>query len=201
VLALPLSPLKAAPDGLSSSYTEQTLTLSWTAASAGSQFIVEEVDAAGTNGKRVTPSPLSVAEFSAPVEMGRARCLAVRSVEAGSGVMSLGPLSPPECVTPVDRFPPAPPVSPNAFAAEGGIDVLWTASPSADVAGYLVLRADGPDGTLQPLMSAPIAATQYRDQSVKAGAVYSYQVIALDRATPPNRSEPSSRVVVTARQP
>jgi hypothetical protein len=48
-------------------------------------------------------------------------------------------------------------------------------------------------------MTEPIAATQYRDQSVKAGATYSYQIVAVDKAVPPNRSEPSTRAVVTAR--
>jgi fibronectin type 3 domain-containing protein len=133
--------------------------------------------------------------------MGRERCFVVRTAEAGAGVAALGSPSQPACVTPVDRFAPAAPAGLNAFPGDGAIELLWTASASADVAGYIVLRGEGPDGTLQPLTAAPIAATQYRDQSAKAGATYAYQVVAVDGAKPPNRSEPSNRQVVTARRP
>jgi hypothetical protein len=34
---------------------------------------------------------------------------------------------------------------------------------------------------------------------VRAGATYVYAVVAVDRATPPNRSEPSERQSVTIR--
>ena len=139
--------------------------------------------------------------FAAPIEFGRERCFTVRTVEVTAGVTSLGPPSAPACVTPVDRFAPAPPTGLNAFQGEGVIDLLWTASTAADVAGYIVLRGEGADGTLQPLMSTPIAETQYRDQSAKAGVTYSYQIVAVDGATPPNRSDPSNRFVITARRP
>ncbi|HXT69568.1 MAG TPA: fibronectin type III domain-containing protein [Vicinamibacterales bacterium] len=199
VVALPLSPFKTPPTSPVADYTEQTLTLKWTPSSPDDKFFVDEVDPAGAKARRVTPAPLAVAEFTTPVEIGRERCFAVRAVEAGAGVISIGPASRTTCVTPVDRFAPAAPTGPNAFPGDSGVDVLWTASTSPDVAGYIVLRGDGPDGTLRPLMTEPIAATQYRDQSVKAGATYSYQIVAVDKAVPPNRSEPSTRAVVTAR--
>ncbi len=199
VLTLPLTPFQAPPADLAASYTEQTLTLAWTASSGSDRFVVEEVDRTGATARRLTPAPLAAAEFTAPVEIGRERCFVVRVAESGAGVLSLGEASVVRCVTPVDRFAPAPPTGPNAFPGEGGVDLLWTASTSSDVAGYVVLRGDGPDGTLRPLMTEPIAATQYRDPSVKAGATYSYQIVAVDKAVPPNRSEPSGRVVVTAR--
>jgi hypothetical protein len=198
IRALPLTPLKAPPASPKIDYTEQILKISWTAASPDDKFIVDEVDA-GLKAKRVTSEPLGASELSLPVEMGRERCFIVRSVETAPGVLSIGPASTVACVTPVDRYPPLPPSDPRAFPGEGGIDVLWTASASSDVAGYIVLRGDGPDGTLRPLMTEPLAATQYRDQSVKAGATYSYQVVAVDKATPPNRSQPTSRAVATAR--
>ena len=102
-------------------------------------------------------------------------------------------------MTPVDTFAPAPPTELRGFPAEAGIDLTWSASPSADVAGYVVLRADGTNDTLQRLTPAPVTATQYRDQAVKPGATYTYAVIAIDRATPPTESGPSNRESVTAR--
>jgi hypothetical protein len=201
ILALPLGELPAAPGGIAVDYSEKEVRLVWTPGSAATHFIVEEVDKAAGKAKRLTPEPVAAAAFAVPTEFGRERCFTVRTVEVTTGVATLGPPSAPTCVTPVDRFPPAPPTALSAFQGEGVIDLLWTASSTADVAGYIVLRAEGPDGTLQPLMTTPIAATQYRDPSVKAGVTYAYQVVAVDGATPPNRSEPSNRFVVTARHP
>ncbi len=198
---MPLGELPPPPGGIAADYSEKELRLAWTPASDAAHFIVEEVDSTGGKAKRVTPEPLAAAVFAAPIEFGRERCFTVRTVEVTTGVTSLGPPSAPACVTPVDRFAPAPPTGLNAFQGEGVIDLLWTASTAADVAGYIVLRAEGADGTLQPLMTTPIAATQYRDQSVKSGVTYSYQIVAVDGATPPNRSDPSNRFVVTARRP
>jgi hypothetical protein len=201
ILALPLSPLPLPPSGLTLDYSEKELKLHWTVGAETDRFVVEETDSAGTNSKRATPVPVAGPEFTAPMELGRERCFVVRAAEASAGVVALGSPSPPQCVTPVDRFAPAPPTSLNAFPGDGAIELLWTASASADAAGYLILRGEGPDGTLQPLTAEPIAATQYRDQSAKAGVTYSYQVVAVDGAKPPNRSEPSNRQVVTARRP
>ena len=201
ILTLPLSALREPPSGIAIDYSEKELKLRWTVGAESDRFIVEESDSTGANPKRATPAPIPGPEFTTPIEMGRERCFVVRTVEAGAGVVALGSSSRPACVTPADRFAPASPTGLNAFPGDGAIELLWTASSSADVAGYIVLRGEGPDGTLQPLTAAPIAATQYRDQSAKAGATYSYQVLAVDGARPPNRSEPSNRQVVTARRP
>jgi hypothetical protein len=201
ILTLPLSPLREPPSGIAIDYSEKELKLRWTVGAEADRFLVEETDSTGANPKRATPAPISGPEFNAPIEIGRERCFTVRSVEAGAGVVAVGSPSRPACVTPIDRFAPTAPTGLNAFPGDGAIELLWTSSSSADVTGYIVLRGEGADGTLQPLTAAPIAATQYRDPSAKAGATYSYQVVAVDGARPPNRSEPSNRQVVTARQP
>ena len=46
---------------------------------------------------------------------------------------------------------------------------------------------------------APITATSYEDKTVKAGVRYIYAIVAVDKASPPNRSAPSPRVEETAR--
>jgi hypothetical protein len=160
ILALPLGELPPPPGGIAADYSEKELRLVWTPASAAVRFIVEEVDSTGGRAKRVTPEPLAGAPFAAPIEFGRERCFTVRAVEVATGAISLGPPSAPACVTPVDRFAPAPPTGLNAFQGEGVIDLLWTARAAADVAGYIVLRAEG-GCLLQPLMTTPIAATRY----------------------------------------
>ena len=201
ILAVPLSAAPDPPSGVTLDYSEKEFQLRWTVGADTDRFVIEETDSTGANPKRVTPVPVAGPEFTAPIEMGRERCFVVRSARGGTGVVALGASSRPACVTPVDRFAPAAPTGLNAFPGDGAIELLWTASTSADVAGYIVLRGEGSDGTLQPLTATPIAATQYRDQSAKAGATYSYQVVAIDGARPPNRSEPSNRQVVTARLP
>jgi fibronectin type 3 domain-containing protein len=75
----------------------------------------------------------------------------------------------------------------------------WDANTEADLAGYVVLRGEAPGDTLQPLTPAPIAATSYEDKTVKPGVRYVYVIVAVDKATPPNRSAPSTRLEETAR--
>jgi hypothetical protein len=75
----------------------------------------------------------------------------------------------------------------------------WDANAEPDLAGYLVLRGEAPGDTLQPLTPVPITATSYEDKTVTAGVRYVYAIVALDKASPPNRSAPSARVEETAR--
>jgi fibronectin type 3 domain-containing protein len=104
------------------------------------------------------------------------------------------------CVTPRDTFPPAAPKGLAVVAMEGAaMNLIWDANTEADLAGYLVLRGEAPGDTLQPLTPEPIHDTKFTDTTVKAGVRYVYAVIAVDRATPPNRSAPSARVEETAR--
>jgi hypothetical protein len=200
VLAVPLAAEPAPPADVAARFTEQALTITWTGA-ASDRFIIEESDAKGGPPVRLTPEPVGSAEFSTPVEFGRERCFLVRTVAGKAPVSVIGPPSAPACVTPVDRFPPAAPSGLLAVAGDGAVELVWTASSSADVGGYLVLRAEGAGGTLQRLTPAPIAATHYRDQNVRTGIVYAYVVIAVDKASPPNESAPSNRQVVTSRRP
>jgi len=84
-----------------------------------------------------------------------------------------------------------------ALAGDTGVDLSWTASASTDLAGYIVLRAEGANGTLQPLTPQPITATAYQDATARSGVTYLYAVKAVDRAG--NESALSNRYPVTAR--
>ena len=107
--------------------------------------------------------------------------------------------SDPICVTPQDTFPPAAPKGLAAVSGTGVVNLIWDANTDADLAGYLVLRGEAPGDTLQPLTAEPIRETRYTDRSVQAGLTYVYAVVAVDRATPPNRSGLSNKVQETAR--
>ena len=108
--------------------------------------------------------------------------------------------SPPLCVTPVDVFPPAAPTSLAAVPSEGGISLIWEPNEELDLGGYLVLRREAGDATLQQLTEKPIAEARYRDTEVRAGTRYVYSVAAVDTRLPlPNVSALSVPVEETAR--
>jgi hypothetical protein len=84
-------------------------------------------------------------------------------------------------------------------SGSGVVNLIWDPNTDGDLAGYLVLRGEAPGDTLQPLTPQPIKETRYADRSVKPGTSYVYAVVAVDRATPPNRSALSNKVTETAR--
>nr|MBA3948794.1 hypothetical protein [Acidobacteriota bacterium] len=53
---------------------------------------------------------------------------------------------------------------------------------------------------LAPLFAAPITDAMYKDATIEAGKRYVYAVVAVDTATPANRSAESNRVEETGRQ-
>ena len=135
----------------------------------------------------------------APVMFERARCYSVRAVR-GLTELVIGEASPPVCFKPVDVFPPAPPQQLAAVASEGAISLIWEPNVEPDVGGYLVLRGEVSDATLQPLTATPIPESRYRDATTKPGVRYVYAVIAVDSRVPvPNWSAESNRVEETAR--
>lgn len=151
----------------------------------------------------LTSQPLAATEFTitGPVRFGAARCFVVRPVDLVAGVVTVGRASEPECVTPVDTFPPAPPSRLAAIAGVGVINLIWEANGEPDLRGYIVLRGTAPGDTLQALTASPIRETTYRDQSVEAGVRYVYAVVAVDTATPQNVSGQSNRVEESSRTP
>ncbi len=198
MLSVPLGTGPAAPSAVTPVYDEKSITLSWQASGAGQRFIVD-LALSGATPSRVTTEAIAVAEVAVPVQFAAEQCFVVRAVEVIGAVTLIGEPTQPVCVTPIDRFPPAPPSELSGFPAETGIELTWSASSTADAASYVVLRAEGTSDTLQRLTATPITATQYRDGTVRSGVTYTYAVIAIDRATPPNESRPSNRETVTAR--
>jgi hypothetical protein len=103
------------------------------------------------------------------------------------------------CVTPVDKFAPSPPKNVQAISGGGGVSLLWEANTEPDFGGYLVLRGEAPGDKLSPLTPAPISDTSFNDTTVRRGRTYVYEVVAVDKQTPANRSAPSNRVEETIR--
>jgi hypothetical protein len=149
------------------------------------------------------PTPVNAKPLGGPpladerMEFGATRCSEVRAVTRYGTEPVESEASPVTCVTPVDTFPPAAPTSLRAVAGEHLVSLIWDANREADLAGYLVLRSELPDGALLPLTPEPITDATFDDTTVKSGVRYAYVVVAVD--TSKNRSAPSNRVEEGAR--
>ena len=208
------APGPARPGTSAPTWDETSVTVTWQPPAstsdevAGVLYNVYAVPAAGSGATGVpvtapvplNPQPLEATTFAHNgAEPGKEQCFVVRSVAAvGTATIESDP-SDPICVTPRDTFAPAAPKNLQAVGSTGVINLIWDANTEADFAGYLVLRGEAPGDTLQPLTPAPIKETRYQDRSAGAGVTYVYAIVAVDRATPPNRSAPSNRVQETAR--
>jgi hypothetical protein len=195
---LPLVDLPGAPSSPIATVSEKAIALTWVAP-------VAEVPATFNVYKREGGEPLNAAPLAAPpyeqtgVPWGTEVCFVVRAVEKiGAATMESGP-SEPACVTPRDIFPPAAPKGLSIVAGPGSINLSWDANQETDLGGYVVLRGEAPGDTLLPLTPAAIGATNFEDKSARPGVRYAYAIVAIDKATPPNRSAPSARVEETAR--
>jgi hypothetical protein len=155
---------------------------------------------AGTTPAPINPAPLSALTFSDSVEFNRERCYVVRAVRGTPPNVIEGDPSAPNCFIPVDIFAPAAPTRLVAVVDQGGISLIWEPNAEPDVIGYLILRGEASDATLQPLTSTPVAEPRFRDTKVTAGKKYVYAVVALDSRLPvANISAESERVEETAR--
>ena len=198
-LPVALGPVPEAPKGAALKNDETTLTLTWTAVPGLTYQVYDAAATAAAGARGLSPTPLTTAEFKRPVVFGTRTCLTVRAVRTAGPVLFESDAAEPVCATPADTYPPAAPTGLVAFAAEGSIDLTWDAVTAADLGGYIVLRAEGASETLQPLMTAPVTTTSYKDTTARAGVRYTYAVVAVDTAAPANRSKESNRVEETGR--
>jgi hypothetical protein len=204
--AVPMGPPPLPPANVTASFTATSIVLKWDAnPAAGSTPATYNVYAASTKTKTGAPTPLNAKPLTTTTfeqegaKPGVEVCFVVHAVETIGTVPVESGASAPACVTPRDIFPPAPPARLAAVAGPGAINLIWDPNREPDLAGYVVLRGEAGSDTLQPLTPEPIRDTTYRDANVTPGVRYVYAVVAVDRATPPNRSAPSARVEETAR--
>jgi hypothetical protein len=91
-----------------------------------------------------------------------------------------------------DVFAPAAPSRLDALPEGNLVRLIWEPVPTADLAGYLVFRAEG-DGAPARLTAQPVTDTFFSDTAVVAGRRYRYTVVAIDTAG--NASAPSPEAV------
>jgi len=80
-----------------------------------------------------------------------------------------------------DVFPPSAPSRLDALPEGNLVRLLWEPVPAADLAGYVVFRAEG-DGAPARLTPQPVTDTFLSDTTVTAGRRYRYTVVAVDAA-------------------
>jgi hypothetical protein len=196
---LPLISPPAQPAAPKATATENSIVLTWTASAASGAPIAYNIYKAGSTDP-INSAPVAEPKYErAGVTFGTEECFTLRAVQKLGAISLESSSSPSVCLTPRDTFPPAAPTGLSIVAGTGTMNLGWDANKEPDLAGYLILRGEAPGDTLQPLTPAPITATSYEDKTVKPGVRYVYVVIAVDNATPPNRSAPSARVEETAR--
>ena len=154
-LAIPLVDLPAPPQDAKGRVTERAVVLEWTAADTPTSYNVYRGDD--------LMQPLNSKPLTAPgfedtnATLGQEQCYRVRAIALVDGVSLEGEPSAPRCITPRDEFPPAAPTGLAAVPTPGQISLIWDSNPEKDLAGYLVLRGDAPDGPLKAITAAPIA--------------------------------------------
>lgn len=213
---VPLLTPPGPPRGGAAAFDEASVILSWEPPASASDeapgvtynVYSQAVPAAGSGAAGVpvtAPVPLNATPLQTLTHAnpgavpGKEQCFVVRSVATvGEAAIESDP-SDPMCVTPRDTFPPVAPKGLAAVSGSGVVNLIWDPNTDADLAGYLILRGEAPGDTLQPLTPQPIKETRYADRAVTPGTSYVYAVVAVDRATPPNRSALSNKVTETAR--
>ena len=201
-VTIPLVTVPNPPAAVAVKPTERNYVLDWVpaVAEAGQPAIAFNVYLRGLEDAPLNASPIAEAKFEhGPVKPGEEQCFVVSSVQVVRNVPLESEPSAPACSTWTDIYPPAAPKGLQAVAADDGISLSWDANTEPDVAGYLILRAEAPGDTLQPLVREPIRQTNYRDTAVQSGVRYVYAIVALDKASPANASQPSERQEITAR--
>lgn len=221
--AVPVAAPSGAPSAPAVTYDAANYTLAWTPAADAwttpavvegvlesrplgparppTRYNVYAVAAGAIAATPVNPEPLPTPTVSAPgVAFGQERCFAVRGVDTFDDVPVEGPASAPGCVTARDTFPPAAPTALEAVGSAGVISLIWEGVEASDLAGYVVLRGENGAEPTTVLTPEPIGARSFEDRQVRPGVRYVYVVVAVDSATPANRSAPSNRAEETARQ-
>jgi hypothetical protein len=127
------------------------------------------------------------------VPRGTTACYVVRAVASTEPLVESAP-SNEACVEVRDIAPPAPPAGLAVLPRGGGLEILWSPSAEADLAGYRVYRA-APGGAPERIAEVNTSRAAWLDETAERGVAYRYAVTAFDQAG--NESERPEPVEAT----
>ena len=140
----------------------------------------------------LTPEPRPGTAFAdTTVAQDQTYCYVARVVTSPDPLVESGD-SPEACVEVKDIFAPAPPTGLAALLQEDEVEVSWSPSADADLAGYRLYRASA-GGAPERVAEVPAGQTTARDRP-PAGAVHAYTLTTVDHKG--NESAPSASASV-----
>ena len=136
--------------------------------------------------------PLPSSDYlDATVEVGKIYRYVVRTVAASGPPYRESVSSNAFAVDASDRFAPAPPAGLVVVQEGSAVRLLWNPGGERDLEGYRVYRAASGEGFAR-IGPEIVPQPSFLDAGVSAGTDVRYRVTAIDRASPPNESAPSS---------
>ena len=206
VASLEVLNLPGPPTGLTASVTEPAVILSWTPASQSAfgegspepdGYEIFRAESGFTAAERVGTAESSRFEDRS-FQFQHRYVYTVRAFRTQGDPKAVTPFSAGVEVDAMDRFPPAAPQNLRAIAVPGAVEISWSASAEADLAGYFVYRSEGEAfvRVFVRLNDQPLQLPLFRDSAASAGVSYRYLVKAVDQEG--NESSASEAVSVIA---
>jgi len=112
--------------------------------------------------------------------LGQTVCYVVRAMASREPLVESSS-SEEACVAVADVAAPGTPTGLTILPVAEGLELSWSPSPEADLAGYRVLRSTGP-GPPEQVAEVPPNQTQYVDKTAGPAVVYFYRLVAFDQA-------------------
>jgi hypothetical protein len=190
-------PAVAAPRALTGQASGDGVRLAWEAPD-GAPTATYNVYRGPADGK-LSERPLNVQplssrdELDAAAEPGKTYRYVVRAVAAEGPPYRESDSSNVVIVDASDRFAPAPPSGLVAVQEGSSVRLLWNPGVETDLEGYRIYRKLG-DGEFARIGGEIVRQPSFLDPGVAPGSLATYRVTALDRAVPPNESDPSAEV-------
>lgn len=159
-------------------------------------YVVERARGSDTVFTRITKTPVKEATFTDSTVRGlQPHAYRIRAVDAAGNMGQPGTTV---VGTAADHTPPAPASGLAAVVRPGRrLALNWTPSPSRDVLGYWILRADA-GGVPTRMLRDPVVGRASADSMLSVGLVpgrsYELRVVAIDSAL--NESPPASVTLV-----
>jgi len=205
----PAAAIASAPTSLSTSLSQDAVTLSWTSPPANVDgttpanilgYNVYRSPSDKQPAKLLNQQPVTTANYRDEFfEFGKEYFYFVRAVSTGAGG---DPVESGESnivtIRPVDTFPPSAPAAVTLAATPSTISIFFAANPENDIAGYRVYRAADLNldrSKWEVLTPTPLGTNTFQDTTVEKGRTYHYYITAVDKAG--NVSEASEVVSET----